>query len=316
MKRILSITAAFVCAFFLFSSFSIRENPQDPPRGKKKQRHITLEKTDDSGKTMKLDTIVEGDGIIVWNGDTIGNDKDLEWFTEDEVKMDSVFKKMDLDFEFNIDEDDDGNVFVLKSGKTKGSPMVYEFKSDDDSAKIYKFKIITDDNNEDSDVMMWHGKNGPDHIMVPPRPAKVPRVPDIMFMDKSRSDNVIDLSDSGIISFKKKEMSGDREKITIVRKKPDDKKIEKKEKIIVSGVGDAAMFSPKAPVKAHTIKVIKKDGEDVQVIKDGEMLHLDGDEDIKVIKKDGKIIRITENKNGDEKEVEVNVEVETEKENN
>ncbi|HKI88159.1 MAG TPA: hypothetical protein VKA38_03965, partial [Draconibacterium sp.] len=135
--------------------------------------------------------------------------------------------------------------------------------------------------------------------------------------DKKKTDNVIDLSDPGIISFKKKKMSGDREKITIIRKKPDDKNTKKEEEIIVNGVGDAAMFTPKAPVKAQTIKVIKKDGEATQVIKDGEVLHLgNGDENVKVIKKDGKIICITENKKGNEKQVEVNVKVETEKENN
>lgn len=304
MKRILTVAATFACAFFLLSSFSIRENPQDPPRGKKKERHIKLEKTDDSGKTMKLDTIVEGDAVFVWNGDTIGEGKDLEWIAKDDFKLDSLFER------FDIDEDDDGNIFILKSGKTKGSPMVYEFSSDDDSAKTYK--IVTDGDNADDNVVMWHGKKGPDHVMVPPRPAKAPRVLDIMFMDKYKSDNNIDLSDPDIISFKKKEMSGDREKITIVRKKSDTKDVERNEEFIVKDAGDAAMFTPKTPVEVKTIKVIKKGGEDVQVIKDGEVLHLDSDENIKVIKKDGKIVRITENKKGNEKQVDVEVETETE----
>jgi hypothetical protein len=224
---------------------------------------------------------------------------------------------MDMNFEFTVDEDDDGNVFIMKSGKTKRAPMIYEFKSDDDSTQSYKFEVIADDNDAHNNVMVWHGKKGPDHIMVPPHPARVPQVPDVMFMHKDKSDNVIDLSDPGVISFKKKKMSGDREKITIIRKKPEVKNVEKKEEIIINGVGDAAVFAPKAPVKAHTVKVIKKNGDDFQVIKDGEVLHLDDvDADLKVVKKDGKIIRITENKKGDEKQVEVNVKVEAEKENN
>lgn len=315
MKRILSVTAELVCAFFLLSSFSIREHPQDPPRGKKKERHIKVEKIDDNGKKMSLDTIVEGDGVFVWKGDTIGGGKDLKWITRDEFKLDSLHKNMD--FEFNIDENDSGNVFVLRSGKTKGNPMIYEFNSDDDSTKTYKVKIIAGDKDDNGNIMMWHGKNAPGHMLVAPGPGRLPGVPNVMFMDKKKTDNVIDLSDPGIISFKKKKMSGDREKITIVREKPDNKDVEKDEEIIISSAGDAAMFAPKVPVKAHTIKVIKKDGEATQVIKDGEVLHLgNGDENVKVIKKDGKIIRISENKKGDEKQVEVNVKVETEKENN
>lgn len=238
MKRILSVTATLVCVFFLLSSFSIRENPQDPPRGKKKERHIKVEKIDDNGKKMSLDTIVEDDGIFVWNGDTIGDGKDLKWIDGDEFKMDSIFKNKDMDFEFNIDEDDDGNAFILKSGKTKGFPMIYEFKADGDSSKTYRVKIITDDDNAGDNVFMWHGKNGSDHMMVPPRPARVPRVPDIMFIDKNKSDNVIDLSDPGIISYKKKKIRGDREKITIIREKPDDKKVGKMIRITENKKGD------------------------------------------------------------------------------
>ena len=317
MKRILSVTATLACALFLLSSFSIRENPQDPPRGKKKERHIKVTKIDDNGKKTELDTIVEGDNVFVWNGDTIGDDDELKWITRNEFSVDSILSQMDMNFEFTVDEDDDGNVFIVKSEKTKGAPMIYEFKSDDDSAKSYKFEIIADDDDAHNNVMMWYGKSGPDHIMVPPHPARVPQVPDVMFMSKDKSDNVIDLSDPGIISFKKKKMSGDREKITIVRKKSDVKEVNKNEEIIVTKAGDAAMFGPASVEKIHSVKVIKKDGEDLQVINDGEMLYLGDDhESVKVIKKDGNIIRITENKKDDEKEVEFNVKVETEKENN
>lgn len=265
----------FACAGFLLSSFSIREHPQDPPRGKKKERHIKLEKIDEKGKKTELDTVIKGDGVFVWNGDTISDGKDMKWITKGDFKLDSLLGNLDMNFDFNFDETDSGNVFV------------------------------------------WHGKNGPRHLIVPLPPPGVPPVPQLIFRDKKQADNVIDLSDPGIISFKKKEMRDGREKITIVREKSNDNDREKEEEIIVTGVGDAAMLSPKAPVKAHTIKVIKKDGEPAQVIKDGEVIHLDGgDENVKVIKKDGKIIRITENKKGDEKQVEVNVKVETEKENN
>jgi hypothetical protein len=47
------------------------------------------------------------------------------------------------------------------------------------------------------------------------------------------SGNVIDLSDPGIISYKKKKMSGGREKITIIRNEPSEKEIEKEVSITI-----------------------------------------------------------------------------------
>ena len=70
MKRILSQTILPVLSFFILSSFSIRETPQDPPRGKKAEKHIKMVKVDDEGNKVELDTIIAGDEIFVWNGDT------------------------------------------------------------------------------------------------------------------------------------------------------------------------------------------------------------------------------------------------------
>ncbi|MBK6283087.1 MAG: hypothetical protein IPF54_10870 [Draconibacterium sp.] len=50
MKRIFSIILLSVFSGILLSSFSIRENPQDPPRGKKTEKHIKMVKIDDNGK--------------------------------------------------------------------------------------------------------------------------------------------------------------------------------------------------------------------------------------------------------------------------
>src|SRR5665811_189021 len=135
MKRILLVVTIFGSAFFLLSSFSIRETPQAPPRGKKTEKHIKLEKVDESGNKLSLDTIIEGDVVFVWNGDTIGGSKDLKWITKDDFVMDSLHKNMK--FDIDITDDGEGKVFIMKSGK-KNTPFIYEFKSDGDSAKEYK----------------------------------------------------------------------------------------------------------------------------------------------------------------------------------
>lgn len=177
MKRILSVTLLTAFAFFLLSSFSIRENPQDPPRGKKTEKHIKMVKVDDNGKKVELDTIIEGNNVFVWQGDTVGG-KDLKWITKEDFKMDSLHQNYDLNFEYKIDDDGEGNVFIMKSDKGGGHMMMAPAPPD------------------------------------APFPPHAPRV----IMRAPRNKNVIDLSDPGIIKYDKKIQKDGTEKITIVRK--------------------------------------------------------------------------------------------------
>ncbi len=119
MKRFLSITLLPGLAFFLLTSLSIRENPQDPPRGKKTEKHIKMVKVDDDGKKLELDTVITGDEPFVWNGDTIGRGKEFMWISKDDFKMDSLEH-------YNFEFDGEGNekVIIRKSGKG-GDNMIW-----------------------------------------------------------------------------------------------------------------------------------------------------------------------------------------------
>ncbi len=117
MKRILSLIILPALALFVLSSFSIRESPQDPPRGKKVEKRIKMVKVDDEGKKIEIDTVLSNDEVFVWNGDTITGGKELKWITKDDFNMDSLAMDFDFDFEYEIDEDGEGNVFIMKSGK-------------------------------------------------------------------------------------------------------------------------------------------------------------------------------------------------------
>lgn len=80
--------------------------------------------------------------------------------------------------------------------------------------------------------------------MAPGLPAN-PRVPFIQAI-RHRQGNVIDLSDQGVISFKKKKMSGGREKITIIRKQVPEQEQEFMDIIIDREAGDLErMNAPK-----------------------------------------------------------------------
>jgi len=108
MKRILPIAGILGLTILITSAISIREIPQDPPRGKK-MKHIKIVKVDDNGKKTKLDTTIEVENVFVWNGDTIGCEHELKWVSEGDIEMD-----------FDIDVEDfaaDGKVITMKTGK-------------------------------------------------------------------------------------------------------------------------------------------------------------------------------------------------------
>jgi hypothetical protein len=298
-----TFTPAISLAIFILcsSAISIGEVPQDPPRGKKAKKHINLVKIDDDGNKIQLDTVIEADEVFVWNGDTIGKDGGLKWISEnDEFDF-------DMDMDFDVKTDGKHKVFVMKSGNAS-APMVYEFKTDDDSTRQYRVKVIAKGDGEDIDMMRWHADNDEDVFF------KAPGAPQKMtFIGNHTKGNVIDLSDPGIISYEKKELRNGKEKIVIVREKPAEEEKEMNEEIIIHG-GDSPMLLHGAnPGMEKRIKVIAGDDGKVEILEDGKVWNVENmEEGEKVIEKDGKKIVIKKIKNGDE--VEVNVEVEEKEE--
>ncbi|MCE4566106.1 hypothetical protein INQ51_17435 [Maribellus sp. CM-23] len=291
MKNILSASGILALAALLTSAISIGEMPQDPPRGKK---HIQLTKIDDKGNKTQLDTVLKAGEVFVWNGDTIGEGKEMQWIAK-EGKF--VFDS-DMDFDFDFDTDSIHKLFISKAGDLS-LPKMFSFTCNDDSARQYKVKMIA--SGDDKELMEWTSKGG-NNLMGAPFAG-----PKMMMMRSSANGNVIDLSDPGIISFEKKELKDGREKITIIREKPSGEAIEVHEEIMIPGA--PMMMHSGLPHKAKTIKVIAGDDGKVEIIEDGKQIHVEEmSEDVKVIEKDGKKIVIRKSREGDE--VKVNVEVE------
>ena len=273
MKRIFSNSLLSVITIFLLSSFSIRENPQDPPRGKKTEKHIKMVKVDENGKKTELDTVIHGDQFFVWQGDTIG--KDLKWISKDSFDMGDMHKNFDMNFEYKIDDDGEGNVFFMKSDK-----------------------------GVDHIIM-------PPMAPYVPFP---PHAPHAMMFRSNINKNVIDLSDPGIISYDKKLLKNGTEKITIVRKQVDENEEgemifdgnagenmiwhgdapggKKTIRVIKSDDGNTQIFEDDELIE------LKREKGNATFVTD-----------------DGKVIKIRENKEGREKQIEVEVEKKAEKEN-
>ncbi len=291
MKNILSASGILVLTVLLTSAVSIGEMPQDPPRGKK---HIQLTKIDNKGNKTELDTVLNAGEVFVWNGDTIGHDKEMQWMAkEGKFMFDS-----DMDFDFDFDTDSIHKIFISKAGDLS-LPKMFSFTCNDDSARQYKVKMIA--SGDDRELMEWTSK-GSNNLVGAPFAG-----PKMMMMRSSANGNVIDLSDPGIISFEKKELKDGREKITIIREKPSGEAMEVHEEIVIPGA--PMMMHSGLPHKARTIQVIAGDDGKVEIIEDGKQIHVEEmSEDVKVIEKDGKKIVIRKTREGDE--VKVNVEVE------
>lgn len=112
---------------------------------------------------------------------------------------------------------DDVKIFH-SDGKGKFHWMALDSSSSDSSVRHLTLR-----HSGERKPMALVGKPGKAHrrLMVAPLAPGLPapsRLPFVQAM-RHRQGNVIDLSDQGILSFKKKKLSGDREKITIIRKR-------------------------------------------------------------------------------------------------
>ncbi len=275
MKRIFSIILLSVFSGFLLSSFSIRENPQDPPRGKKTERHIELVKVDDDGNKTELDTIIHGNAPFVWNGDTIDGGKDLKWISKEEFEMGDIHKNHDINFEYEFDDDGEGNFFVKKSGKN-GNHIIMP-------------------------------------PMAPGTPFP-PHAPHVMMFRNNKSKNMIDLSDPGIISYDKKLRKDGTEKITIVRKQVDENK-EVEMIFNDPAGKDVFWHGSAPGWKKTIRVIKSDDGSTQIFEDDKLIELKGGKGNATFVTDDGKVIKIRENKEGKEKQIEVEVEEKIEKEN-
>lgn len=180
-----------------------------------KTRHIHMMKIE-NGKKMEIDTILSGNDVLVWNGDTINPEKHIKGFSPSE-------------FDKRHPDPMDNNpmrkrVHVLRSRALHDSLTMQGDSTED-------IRIITDDGDTVGQKIIIHKrlKDGDerDHFIYlderhnghfPPVPG-VPPVPHIRRFKGMNSSKMINLNDPNVISFKKKDISGGREKIEIIRKK-------------------------------------------------------------------------------------------------
>lgn len=109
MKRILSVVIVAALLVIIHSKTVIAQDVKTPHKNKT-ERHIKMVKIDDNGKKTSIDTILTGDAPFIWEGDTVGG-KEFHWFSGGDFAMDSIHE-----FEFKINDDDKGMVFMHRKG--------------------------------------------------------------------------------------------------------------------------------------------------------------------------------------------------------
>lgn len=252
MKRILATgMAAFAIVFYSAAALGQKaEETKLPPE----TRHIKLVKIVD-GKKMTLDTVIAGTDLFVWQGDTVYPPRHSENFGPEGPR------RMHR-FDIRIDEKDGKKQTMIfdRRGPDGMDPFVWQTDSDDFDLMDFAdgdsldHKIVIHKRIKDGDEEHRFDFGRPDFnhfVPVPPVPP-MPPVPHIKMLKHFSEGNVIDLNDPEILSYKKKNLSGGREKIEIIRKKSD------KADMTFEFQGDDKFAAPEMKGDVRQIKIEEK----------------------------------------------------------
>jgi len=274
MKSILSVIGIFGLAILFTSAISIIETPQDPPKGKKVEKRIKMVTVDDDGTRTELDTVIEGDNVFIWNGDTIGGEHEMKWISEG-------------DYNIDVKESADGKVIIMKSG-TEGEHKVMMFNGD----------------KGDNEMIF-----GAPHMVGSPHAPKV-----MMMKMHNQGNVIDLSDPGIISYEKKDLKDGKEKITIIREKPVEKEMEMHKEFIMHGSGGHPMMIHGGHTGEAKTIKVISTDDGNIEIIEDGKLIEIkEGAEDGTFISEDGKVIRIKKIKTDGGEKIEVNVEVEEEK---
>lgn len=241
----------FVTGIFLLITAAPALRAQEQPSSGKKTTHIRTITVKD-GKEEVFDTVYSGKDVKVFH---IDGDQKFNLVSSDLT--------IDRDTLTEVIEGLPGGgkeikkVIVMKHQGGRKPVMITETETVRDSGK--KVVVYVEDvTSETGDVIKHRPGVRPGQRM-----AARPFRPDVpfnpgqhMIMMNMRNPNVINLSDPGIISYKKKKLSGGREKITIIRNEV--KKAEEEILHFQTGDGDAELRKMNAPRVVREFEIQKK----------------------------------------------------------
>jgi hypothetical protein len=207
MKKNSILFLAILLIFTMVSGLPMYGQKTSPE--KKKITHVKVVTIKD-GKETVIDTSFTGENMKVFSHT---GDKSFSWVTSgDSLKVDTLTE----DFEYITGAGKGKKMVIMRHGKDEGPMVIREMETEGDSGKkivVHVEKISP----EDGDILINHRSFGRQGRLSPAPlfpPASLTTGQAFRFQNNT---NVINLADPGIISYKKKKLSGGREKITIIR---------------------------------------------------------------------------------------------------
>ncbi len=219
MKTTLKISRWVLILFLLMPTVLVSAQTDEQPE---KQRRV------------KVVNVVNGDRIVL---DTLisADEADFAWIDELDLRcrLDSTLTRKLNRFRYEFSDRDNAEVFVCAPGarpfmRHRGTRiMMRDSMMDGDSVRT-RMMIRRGDRPIAPNRRFRHDRAFV-HVPKPPYPPMR-----IQYLDRHPDDKmVIHLDDPNVISYKKKDLSGGREKIEIIRKKQNEQMNEFEEEIII-----------------------------------------------------------------------------------
>ncbi len=173
---------------------------QDTKPATKTEKHIKIITVKD-GVKEEVDTVIVGGDVKVFSA---GNDKKFHWISSHaEADLDSLSGKM----EYKFGDGKGKKVIIMKHGHGQEPMIIHESEVEGDSGKTVTVHVEAMEPDDEDVLFFNNGRKGQRRIMttrLAPGFQGLPATPALRhFQNRS---NVINLSDPGVISFKKKKV--------------------------------------------------------------------------------------------------------------
>jgi len=224
MKSRLTLFGLVGLAILISTTFSSFSN--DEMQNPKIQRHVRIIK-DVDGKKAELDTVITGGDKFVWHGDSIGGKMMVQGrlFRPGMMRPGMMGSGMNRPERFMGRRDSTaGNMFMAQRERNGGRAPMFGRRDFSGIRGMKPGGFAGQMRNRNFNDRQFRGRAPQRQFMMNgPRQLSSPQRPDMRMSGMPGRGNMIDLSDSNIISLKKKNLSGGREKIEIIREKSDGK---------------------------------------------------------------------------------------------
>lgn len=235
-KNMISAFAGLSAIFWITLNPVIAQDQQEA------KRQIKIVKVKD-GNTTVVDTIIagRGPGLFVPGDRTPDPDRIIEWVSRDvlgEATGDSV-----------------KSVIIIRKGQGEEPFFLHRRSGSADSLFRQRFMMERRMANTGDSILIFRDRQMPGLRRFPSRDSRMPFAPAVprIQMLRGQNANVINLNDKGIISYKKKKMSGGREKITIIREEVKEPEINRLQRF-VNPEDEMIRFDRPGPVRELDIR--------------------------------------------------------------